>query len=325
MFTDLDIVPLKENYDGSTMEPLHFLPLLPNVLLNGVSGIAVGFSTDILPRSFKDLIDATLAALAGKKVPRLIPTYQYLDCLTTLLEGNTWEFAGEATIIDSSSLKVTELPPDLTLEKFKERLNAYEEEDKINSYVDRSTKLIDITIKFPRGSIKDWTEDKAIEFLKLKQKKTERIVVIDWNGSSIRQYDNAEQVVKDFVEWRLKWFNKRYESRLKSDEYELKYWLAIKACFDAKLPARLGAKKNRSEIEAEILNITTKIGVDTKQVDRIVSLPTFRWAIDYYDQVKENIAQLNASIAEHQKLLADPKLIKDIYKQELIELKKNKF
>jgi len=49
LYKDLDIVPVKDNYDGSTKQPEHFLPLIPLVLLNGVSGIAVGWSTDILP------------------------------------------------------------------------------------------------------------------------------------------------------------------------------------------------------------------------------------------------------------------------------------
>src|SRR5690606_3746863 len=108
------------------------------------------------------------------------------------LEDNTWVLSGRAEILDSSTIRITELPPDLTLAKFKERLNVLEDDDKINTYVDRSTKTIDITVKMARGSVKDWTEAKAIEFFKLKQKKTERVVVVDWNGSSIRQYETAE-------------------------------------------------------------------------------------------------------------------------------------
>jgi DNA topoisomerase-2 len=59
IYQDYDIIPLKENYDGSVMEPKHFLPVIPLVLLNGVSGIAVGWSTEILPRAFKDIVYST--------------------------------------------------------------------------------------------------------------------------------------------------------------------------------------------------------------------------------------------------------------------------
>ena len=325
MLTDLPIVPLKENYDGSNMEPVHFLPLIPTVLLNGVSGIAVGWSTEILPRSLKDILNATLAALDDKPFNKLIPSYDYLTCKVKNLIDNTWEFTGRVEIVDSSNIRVIELPPDLTLEKFKERLNTFEDENIINTYVDKSTKTISITIKMPRGSVKDKTEDFYIDLLKLKQKKTERIVVINWNGKSINQYESAEQVVKDFVKWRLEWFTKRYQKMLDDDSYELKYWKALKACFDGNLPKNLNKKQNRSEIETEVKKLTAKISIDDKQIDKIVSLPTYKWALDFYATILENIKELEESIALYTSILADPKLLKDIYRNELLDLKKLKF
>src|SRR5690606_6136537 len=121
----------------------------------------------------------------------------------------------------SSTLHVTELPVDLSLAKFKERLNSLEDDGKINSYTDSSTKTIDIKIKMARGSVAKWDETKAIDFLKLRQKKSERIVVVDWNNSTIKQYDCAEDVVKSFVDWRLKWYTTRYEYMKAEDEYAL--------------------------------------------------------------------------------------------------------
>ncbi len=325
LYTDLDIVPIKENYDGSTKEPIHFLPLIPIVLLNGVSGIAVGWSTEILPRSLPHLIDACVAALDDKKVSQIIPHYDYLTCDTCNIEGNTWQFSGRVSIIDSSTIKITELPPDLTLEKFKERLNEYEEKDKINNYTDRSTKTIDITVKFPRGSIKEWTQDYAVEFFKLRQRKTERIVVIDWNVKGIHQYNSAEELVTIFVTWRLGWFIRRYQNRLDNDSYELLYWKAVKACFDGKLPARLELKIDRKAVENDILHITQSIGIDSKQVDRIVNLPTYKWAKDSYTTVLEHISLLENNIQEYNRILASEKTIKSIYRKELLALKKLKF
>jgi DNA gyrase/topoisomerase IV subunit A len=39
IYPDYDIIPLKENYDGSVMEPKTFLPIIPMVLLNGISRV----------------------------------------------------------------------------------------------------------------------------------------------------------------------------------------------------------------------------------------------------------------------------------------------
>lgn len=325
MFPDLAIVPLKENYDGSVMEPVHFLPLIPTVLLNGVSGIAVGWSTEILPRSFKSLIDATLAVLDGKKIKRIAPSYDRYDVGVKHLEDNTWEFTGKLEIKDTSTVRVTELPPELTLEKFKERLNTFEDEGKISTYVDRSTKFIDITIKFGRGVIKGWNEAKVIDFLKLKQKKSERIVVIDWNNNAIRQYESAEKLIEDFVAWRFGWYTTRYQAMLDKDTYELDFWKGVKLCFDDKLPDRISKCKTRSDLEVDVQSITAKLALDQKRIDRIVSRAAYQWVKEAYADVLAKIKELEASIKEHKAILKDEPRRKAIFRDELEALKKAKF
>lgn len=325
MFPDMDIVPVKENYDGSTIEPQHFLPLIPTVLLNGVSGIAVGWSTEILPRSFKSLVQATLDILDGKKIKRIAPSYELYNVGVKHLEDNSWEFTGKVEIVDTSTLLVTELPPELTLEKFKERLNTYEDENKISTYTDRSTDAINITVKMSRGACKGWNEARAIDYLKLRQKKTERIVVIDWNGKAIRQYTNAEEVVKDFVEWRLGWYETRYQNKLDKDNYELGFWKGVKACFDDKLPARLGTIVSRAALDADVKSVTVKLTLDDKRVDRIVNLPAHRWTKDAYADVLARIKDLEANIKEYKRILKDPEARKSLYREEVEALKKVKF
>jgi DNA gyrase/topoisomerase IV subunit A len=321
VFTDYDIVPLKENYDGSVLEPKNYLPLIPMVLLNGVSGIAVGWSTDILPRSLDDLIDATLAAIDGKDIKTLAPKYDYLDCNVRNITGNAWEFTGRARI-DGSTVWIEELPPNLSLEKFKERLNAMEDEDKIQTYVDRSTKTIKIEIRFKRGTIVDWTEETAIDFFKLRSRSTERIVVLDWNGNSVRQFETAELLVNEFVQWRLGWYKTRFEKMIADLTYQLNWNSALKACIDGKLPEFLPKAADKSEILDKVKTLCKTITVDDDQMERIASLPSYRWAKDAYAEITAKIADLTTKIAEHQSVLADPKKQKDIYRREVVALKK---
>lgn len=325
VYQDKDIIPLKDNYDGSVQEPQHFLPLIPLVLLNGVSGIAVGWSTSILPRNLKKLIVATQAALAGNEPKGLEPAYDYLKCSVKQLEANVWELTGTALIADTSTVLITELPPGMTLEAFKKRLNKMEEEDKIHSYTDKSTSSINVTVKFKRGTVANWTEAQAIDYFKLRERITERIVVIDWNGQSIRQYDSAATVVKEFVEWRLKWYTNRYQKKLDDDSYELKYWQGLKACFDDKLPERLIKKVDKDAILQDVQSVTAAIGLDAKQLDNIVSLSTYKWAKDFYSTIKLNISDLQAKIKEHKAILKSPQRLRDIFNGELEDLKKMKF
>ena len=321
VFTDYDIVPLKENYDGSVMEPKNYLPLVPMVLLNGISGIAVGWSTDILPRKLDDLIDATVAAIDGKPIKTVVPTYDYLDCNVRNIAGNAWEFTGRARI-DGSTVWIEELPPNLSLEKFKERLNGLEDDDKIQTYIDRSTKAIKIEVRFKRGTINDWTEETAIDFFKLRSRVTERLVVLDWNGNSVRQFETADQLITEFVQWRLGWYKVRFEKIIADLTYQRNWNLALKACIDGKLPEYLPKAADKSEIVAKVQKLCNNINIDDDQIDRIASLPSYRWAKDAYNEIVSKIADLTARIAEHQALLADPKKQKDIYRKEVLALKK---
>ena len=54
----MDTVDFDENYDGSTEEPLVLPARLPNLLLNGASGIAVGMATNIPPHNLRELAAA---------------------------------------------------------------------------------------------------------------------------------------------------------------------------------------------------------------------------------------------------------------------------
>ncbi|MFP4608076.1 MAG: DNA gyrase subunit A, partial [Candidatus Aenigmatarchaeota archaeon] len=55
---DKDTVEFRDNYDGSLEEPEVMPAKLPNLLLNGASGIAVGMSTNIPPHNLNELVNA---------------------------------------------------------------------------------------------------------------------------------------------------------------------------------------------------------------------------------------------------------------------------
>jgi DNA gyrase subunit A len=65
---DKDTVDFVANYDGSMKEPLVLPSRLPNLLVNGASGIAVGMATNIPPHSLDEVCDALLATLANPDI-----------------------------------------------------------------------------------------------------------------------------------------------------------------------------------------------------------------------------------------------------------------
>lgn len=70
MLADIDkeTVNFGPNYDGSEHEPLVLPTKIPNLLVNGATGIAVGMATNMPPHNLSEVIDACLALLANPEI-----------------------------------------------------------------------------------------------------------------------------------------------------------------------------------------------------------------------------------------------------------------
>lgn len=64
---DKETVDFRDNYDGSEQEPSVLPAKLPNLLLNGQIGIAVGMATSIPPHNLGELVDATIELIENKE------------------------------------------------------------------------------------------------------------------------------------------------------------------------------------------------------------------------------------------------------------------
>ncbi len=65
---DKETVDFGPNYDGSEHEPLIMPARIPNLLINGSSGIAVGMATNIPPHNLNEVVDACLALLKNSEM-----------------------------------------------------------------------------------------------------------------------------------------------------------------------------------------------------------------------------------------------------------------
>ena len=65
---DKDTVDYRENYDGTEQEPVVLPARIPNLLVNGASGIAVGMATNIPPHNLGEIVDACLAVLDDRAI-----------------------------------------------------------------------------------------------------------------------------------------------------------------------------------------------------------------------------------------------------------------
>lgn len=71
-------VDWQDNFDGSLKEPVHLPARLPNILLNGTTGIAVGMATDIPPHNLREVVKGTIELikkpeLSDAQLQQIIP------------------------------------------------------------------------------------------------------------------------------------------------------------------------------------------------------------------------------------------------------------
>ncbi|RAK52269.1 DNA gyrase subunit A [Phenylobacterium deserti] len=84
---DKDTVDFKDNYDGSEQEPAVLPSRIPNLLVNGAGGIAVGMATNIPPHNLGEVIDACLTYIDDPEVS--------LEQLLDIVPGPDFPTGGE--------------------------------------------------------------------------------------------------------------------------------------------------------------------------------------------------------------------------------------
>jgi len=97
MLTDIDkeTIDFRDNYDGRKQEPVVLPAKLPNLLLNGQIGIAVGMATNIPPHNLSELVDAIIELIDNKEAT--------LDDLLRHVKGP--DFPTGATVYGGSPMK----------------------------------------------------------------------------------------------------------------------------------------------------------------------------------------------------------------------------
>jgi DNA gyrase/topoisomerase IV subunit A len=222
LYQDFDLLENKIE-EGEKIEPAFFLPIVPTVILNGTSGIAVGFATNILNRNPKDVVDACISTLNDKRMKVLAPWIEEFKVTFTrdLENPKTWKIKGKYQIINTTTVKITAIPPNYTYERYEEILNLLMEKGVITSYDDNSSETIEYILKFRRSVLNDLvSKGKLDNALRLNTQETENLTTIDENGE-LKIFTKAEDIVKHFVEVRLKWYQVRKDFLIDKTEKQL--------------------------------------------------------------------------------------------------------
>jgi DNA topoisomerase-2 len=317
IYKDFELLDYKEE-EGETIEPKFFLPVIPTVLINGGSGIAVGFASNILNRDIKDIIDACIKYLGGKAIGTLKPGLNGFigDFIQDETLKKKWIIRGKFQRINSNTIKIIELPPSMTYEKYEEVLDRLVETKEIVSYDDNCKDNIDYTIKLTRTQLENLSDESIFKLLKLEESETENFNTLDEFGK-LKIFESAEEILKYFVDFRLIYYEKRKEYQLQTLLHELRVLgnrgKFIKLILDGKLIVNNTPK---SEIITQIeQNSFDKVD---DSYDYLLRMPIYSLTKEVFDKLKSDFTSKKEEIE-----ILKSKDPKELYLKDLNDLKKN--
>jgi DNA topoisomerase-2 len=110
--------------DGTPVEPMFYVPIIPMILVNGSKGIGTGFSTDIMCYNPLNLIEYMTASLTCKNTSDISihPYYQGFKGEIIPLSDSKYLIKGKYEILNDKQVRVTELPIGMWTQDFKDLL-----------------------------------------------------------------------------------------------------------------------------------------------------------------------------------------------------------
>jgi DNA topoisomerase-2 len=318
VYKDFELLE-KRNEEGQEIEPYWFLPVIPMVIVNGSSGLAVGFASNILNRNPKDVVNACIDYLNGKKIKELKPWLsEFSGEWTRDVENkNKWYSKGIYTINEKKGeVHITELPPSWEFEKYETYLDTLVEKKVIKDYDNNSSSGIDYLLKFKKDDLQELiSKDKLESILKIVDSDTENLTTLDEN-EKLKIFECVEDIVKYFVEFRLEFYQKRKDYLIDKLSKELRV-LAFKAKFIKSIvDKKLEVNNVKKEIIIKWLS-DNKFEKNDGSYNYLLNMPIHSLTNEKYIELIKNTKEKKEELD-----LIKEKEPKEMYLSDLNELKK---
>lgn len=345
MLSDIDCetVDFTPNFDGSLQEPAVLPVRLPMLLLNGVSGIAVGMATNVPPHNLCEVVDGTIALIDNPEIT--------IEQLMEYIKGP--DFPTAATIVGLHDIKqayttgrgsikmqavaqfeeipggggrqartaiiVTEIPYQVNKAQLIEKIAELVRDKKLDGISDLRDESdrdgMRIVIELKRDAKPEVVKNNLFKFTQLSA--TFGVNMVALVGKQPRLL-NLYEVLNEFVEHRVEVVTRRTIFFLKKAK--------IRAHILAGLIIALGSldevieliKKSKTTDEART-GLMSRFGLDADQANAILEMQLRRLTGLEQDKIKAEYDELKKKIAEYEAILADRQKVLDIIKKELIE------
>jgi len=334
----VDFVP---NYDGGEKEPLVLPAKIPNLLLNGSSGIAVGMSTNIPPHNLGELIDAVVAQAGNPEIT--------LDELMKHLPGPDFPTGGFITgrapireayetgrgIIrirakarierqkkgDREIIIVSEIPYQVNKVKLIERIAELVKDEKIKGISDirdeSDREGIRIVIEIKRGDNADVVLNQLYKHTQMDTSFGIIMLALVRNQPRVL---SLKETINHFIEHRKEVVTRRTQYELGKAEERLHILEGLKIALDHLDEVIALIRKSASPQEAKE-GLMLKLGLSDPQAQAILDMRLQRLTGLERDKILEERKELINTVKRLKEILEHEHLILGIVTEELKEMR----
>jgi DNA gyrase subunit A len=337
---DKETVDWNPNFDNSLKEPSLLPGKLPNLLLNGANGIAVGMATNIPPHNLVNVCDTILAYLSNEKIEieKLAEIIQGPDFPTggSIVSSNILDLykTGKASITmrgrlttedvkgGKEAIIITEIPYQINKTSLIEKiasLVALKKLPDITDIRDESARgKIRIVIELRRGADSKFTINRLYQYTDIQCNFDANILaLVDGEPKLL----NIKQIVAVYVDYRKKVIRKRtkFDLAKAEDRKHIVEGLLIALKSIDEVVATIKKSKNTTEANEALIK---KFSLTPKQSQAILEMRLSSLTSLETDKLKDENKKLEELIKELKKILNDEKEIISIIRKDMSDLKR---
>jgi len=289
------------NDDGTKIEPEWYVPIIPQILVNGSEGIGTGYSTYVPKYNPKELIQSIKNLLNGKVINDLDPWYQNFKGTIIKVDDETYVSKGKYQIINSKTVEITELPVGIWTSNYKDFLDTVtvDATDKTNKkkylfnwkYGDNYTEAsVHFILTFTGMELTELISDldKFEKTFKLQSRIKISNMHLYNRNNEIQKYKNTIEIIEEFYDIRLEYYSKRREYLITQLKDELKI-LNIKVQFinDVINEKIIIFKKKHAEIIEQLKQNKYPIIKNEEGYDYLIKMQIYLFTEEKVNELKK--------------------------------------
>ena len=336
---DEDTVDFTPNYKESTTEPSVLPASLPGLLMNGSTGIAVGMATNIPPHNLRELIDAICSLIDDPSIS--------IDEIMTILPGPDFPTGG--SIAGRSGIKsymntgrgivrmrgsmhvedlpsgkqqiiITQIPYNVNRATLVTRIADLVREkilDGVSDLRDESTEVTRIVVELKMGEIERVTMNKLYKLTALES--SFGVILLALDKLKPRQL-NIKEALELYVEHRRTVILRRTKFRLRKAQDRAHILEGYKIALDNldDFVRIIRASNNRNDAK---INLSSKYNLSERQTNAILDLRLYQLTGMERGKIDAEYAELMKLIAELTDIIENERILLDLIKNELLEVK----